>query len=184
MLEYLMYKVIFGLCNPEKQYNRTWHSIGAECLKLIAEQQSWHFEETKEYMLYKRENIIYAYSNRLNINCSGETLKAIQYKYKFTTEDIIALHDEAMLNPCIIKISKDGSAKGHNGLRNMISHFGSGFYRVKIGVGHPGSNGDLSKYLLDNVRTEDWQKVTHQFMRNIDSNILENITQYVDKKFQ
>ncbi len=183
MLDYFMYKVIFGLCNPEKQYNRTWHSIGAECLKLIAEQQSWTFEETKEYMIYKKENIIYTYSNRLNINSSGETLKAIQYKYKFNTEDIVALHDEAMINPGVIKISKDGSAKGHNGLRNMIAHFGSGFYRVKIGVGHPGPNGDLSKYLLDHVRLEDWQKVTYKFMLSIDSKVLENITEHLDKKF-
>lgn len=185
-----MYKVIFGLCNPGKQYDRTWHSIGAECLKALAQQQSWQFTQHKEYMIFEHSTsdsnnqthkTIYVYSNNHNINDSGRILTLLKTKYHFNITSVIVLHDEAMLEPEKIKISYDGSAKGHNGLRNIIAHFGPTFYRIKIGVGHPGKppHGSLNAHLLTPVRPQEYNIVINAFLQQITPQVLENISTHI-----
>ncbi len=88
------------------------------------------------------------------MNLSGECVREILDFYKLTNEDIIVLYDDISLDVGKIRIREKGSAGGHNGIKNIISHLGTDkFSRIKIGVGQP--KGDLINHVLGNFSKEE-----------------------------
>ena len=69
------------------------------------------------------------------MNRSGETVSALSRYYKYTPERFCAVYDDITLEPGRIKLSAAGSAGGHNGVADILNRLGSGFYRMRIGVG-------------------------------------------------
>ena len=61
---------------------------------------------------------------------------------------VIAIHDEIELVPGKVRVKQGGGAAGHNGLRSMDAHIGNGYWRVRLGVGHPGHPELVRHYVL------------------------------------
>jgi PTH1 family peptidyl-tRNA hydrolase len=82
------------------------------------------------------------------MNDSGRSVAAAARFYKIEPADLVVLHDEIDLAPGRIRMKKGGGIAGHNGLRSIAAHLGPDFWRVRIGVGHPGDKALVSGYVL------------------------------------
>ena len=90
------------------------------------------------------------------MNLSGECLRPIMDFYKLEPEDFIIIYDDINLDVGQLRIRKKGSAGGHNGIKSIISHFGSQeFPRIRIGVGEKPKEYDLAAYVLGHFSKEE-----------------------------
>jgi PTH1 family peptidyl-tRNA hydrolase len=89
------------------------------------------------------------------MNNSGVSVQAAAAFFKIKPENIIVLYDELDLAPGKIKIKQGGGAGGHNGIRSIDSHLGKNYWRVRIGIGHPGDKERVTGHVLGNFSRED-----------------------------
>ena len=82
------------------------------------------------------------------MNLSGQSVQAAAAFYKIKPEDIVVFHDELDLAPGKLRIKRGGGAAGHNGLRSIDSHLGQNYWRVRLGIGHPGDRNLVTHYVL------------------------------------
>lgn len=130
-------KLIVGLGNPGKEYEKTRHNIGFRVLDEIAE--GFKFEKKfnagiKEEKINK-EKIIFAKPQTF-MNNSGAAVSTIAKFHKIKPENIVAIHDDMDLVFGKIKLSFGSRSAGHNGVQSIIDSLGTNeFYRIRIGIG-------------------------------------------------
>ena len=93
------------------------------------------------------------------MNASGESVAEAARFYKIAPEDIAVIHDEIDLRPGKLRVKRGGGNAGHNGLRSIDALIGPDYWRVRIGVGHPGVKELVQPYVLQNFGAEemtDW----------------------------
>jgi PTH1 family peptidyl-tRNA hydrolase len=92
------------------------------------------------------------------MNCSGDAVGAAARFYKIAPEEIAVIHDEIDLAPGKLKVKRGGGTAGHNGLRSIDAAIGSEFWRVRLGIGHPGAKELVEPYVLQNFAPDekDW----------------------------
>jgi PTH1 family peptidyl-tRNA hydrolase len=93
------------------------------------------------------------------MNASGESVAAAAGFYKILPEDIVVIHDEIDLRPGKLRVKRGGGNAGHNGLRSIDPLIGPDYWRVRIGVGHPGVRELVQPYVLQNFAADeiaDW----------------------------
>ncbi|WP_094752201.1 aminoacyl-tRNA hydrolase [Psychromonas sp. CD1] len=155
-------KLLVGLANPGPEYKNTRHNAGLSFLNQIASQQNIQLKaEAKFYGLTGRMQFA---GNDLRLlvpttfmNLSGKSVAAMANFYRIKPEEILVAHDELDIPPGCIKFKLGGSHGGHNGLRDIISKLGNNknFYRLRIGIGHPGDRNRVSSFVLSKAsRTE------------------------------
>ncbi len=83
------------------------------------------------------------------MNDSGSALAAAARYYKIPPERVYVIHDEIDLVPGKIRVKRGGGHGGHNGLRDICAHFGTDFWRLRLGVGHPGDKRKVERYVLN-----------------------------------
>ena len=146
-----MYAVI-GLGNPDKKYDKTRHNIGFDVIDELAEQMDIKVNTKRHKAMCGVGHIggqkVVLVKPQTYMNLSGESVRAVVDFYKLNPEtDIIVVSDEINLATGKIRIRAKGSAGGHNGLKNIISHIGTqNFKRVRVGVG--ANEGDLVSHVL------------------------------------
>lgn len=148
-------KMIVGLRNPGERYAKTRHNVGAWLLEQLAEQthQNWlvkkdFFAELTEFQWsgHKVQGVL----PTTFMNLSGQAVSAIARFYKYKPEDILVIHDDLDLNVGAIRLKKGGGHGGHNGLQDIIRHLASpDFYRLRLGIGHPGDKQQVANYVLN-----------------------------------
>jgi PTH1 family peptidyl-tRNA hydrolase len=90
------------------------------------------------------------------MNLSGESVQAAAGFYKIEPENITVFHDELDLAPGKIRVKRGGGAAGHNGLRSLDQHLPSpDYWRVRLGIGHPGDKTRVTGYVLSDFAKED-----------------------------
>ena len=82
------------------------------------------------------------------MNLSGESVLAMANFFRIEPEQILVAHDELDLIPGTVRLKKGGGHGGHNGLRDIIKHLGREFWRVRLGIGHPGDAKQVSNFVL------------------------------------
>lgn len=151
--------IIAGLGNPTREYDRTRHNVGFEVIDLLADKLGTTVTEKKHKALYGRgviggEKVILAKPQTF-MNLSGESIRAIADFYKVEPEHIIVICDDINLPEGRLRIRLKGSAGGHNGLKNIISHLGTqDFPRIRVGVGEKPRGMDLADYVLGHFTKE------------------------------
>jgi len=134
-------KLIIGLGNPGKKYNRTWHNIGFLAIDNIA--KSFSFTNFKIENKFKAEiatgqiesTKVILVKPQTYMNESGQAVSAISKYYKIEPKDIIVIHDDIDLPIEKIRITIGSSAGGHNGIKSIIQYIKTKeFVRIKIGV--------------------------------------------------
>ncbi|MBS7006858.1 aminoacyl-tRNA hydrolase [Anaerostipes sp.] len=146
-------KVIVGLGNPGRQYERTRHNIGFEAVDYIAGKNQIEISTKKHKALigsgYLGGQKVLLAKPQTFMNLSGESLRGIMDFYKLDPSDFIVIFDDISLDVGQLRIRRKGSAGGHNGIKSIISHLGSmDFPRIKIGVGEKPKGYDLADYVL------------------------------------
>jgi PTH1 family peptidyl-tRNA hydrolase len=147
-------RLIVGLGNPGADYVDTRHNAGFWLVDLIAADRSLSFRFEKRYNAdeckFKADGRdVYLLKPQNFMNRSGQAVAGLARYYKIHPEQIMVLHDELDLPPGTNRIKQAGGHGGHNGLRDIINHLGSReFFRVRVGIGHPGEASQVVNYVL------------------------------------
>ena len=139
-------KVIVGLGNPGAQYANTPHSVGFEVVDAIAAELGVEWETKKAFSCLMAKGVfagmpVLLVKPQTYMNLSGDSVAPVVKYHNATTADLIVVQDDIDIPLGRIRIRKNGSCGGHNGLRNIIERLGSqSFIRLKVGVGKDRSN--------------------------------------------
>lgn len=146
--------LIVGLANPGSEYEHTRHNAGAWFVSDIAEDAGVTLRQNSKFKGQYGVVKLHGHECHLLIpstymNNSGQAVQAIANFYKIPPAAILIAHDEIDLPPGTVRLKINGGHGGHNGLRDIISHLDSKeFYRLRIGVGHPGNSDMVVDYVL------------------------------------
>jgi PTH1 family peptidyl-tRNA hydrolase len=149
-----------GLGNPEPGMARNRHNIGFMALDVIAIRHGFspwrrRFKGLTAEGVIGGEKIL-ALKPLTYMNASGEAVQAAAAFYKLPPDAITAFHDELDLVPGKLRVKLGGGAAGHNGLRSMDRQLGtSDYWRVRLGIGHPGSKDRVLPYVLGDFSKDD-----------------------------
>ena len=139
-------KIIVGLGNPGVQYANTPHSVGFEAVEAIAASIGAAWELKKSYNALLARGTFAGQSVLLvkpqtYMNLSGESVAPLVKYSNATPSDLLVIQDDIDLPVGRIRVRKNGSCGGHNGIRNIIERLGTqDFARLKLGVGKDRSN--------------------------------------------
>jgi len=164
-------KLIVGLGNPGREYESTRHNAGFWWLDDFAEGQQCVFKaESKFHGVTARGNVqgreLFLLKPQTFMNVSGRAVGAMSQFYKIFPENILVVHDELDLPPGSAKLKLGGGHGGHNGLKDIIAHLGTrDFWRLRIGIGHPGERSEVSNYVLNEPRREESELIVHAMQR-------------------
>lgn len=146
--------IIAGLGNPSVKYKGTRHNMGYDVIDNIAERNDISMDTKKFKSLCGKGMIqgekVLLIKPETFMNLSGEAVRAAVEFYKINPEEeLIVIYDDISLDPGKLRIRAKGSAGGHNGIKNIISHIGTErFKRIKVGVGSKPEGMDLADYVL------------------------------------
>ncbi len=155
--------VLVGLGNPGTEYADTRHNVGFMAVDEIVRRYSF----TPFHSKFKGEVASGTIDNekvlvlkpQTYMNLSGESVLALCSFYKIKPEQIIVFHDDLDLPVGKVKVKQGGSAGGHNGLKNIDSHIGQNYVRVRIGTDKPVIKGDVVNWVLNPFPKTDKQKI-------------------------
>ncbi|MCD8225263.1 MAG: aminoacyl-tRNA hydrolase [Clostridiales bacterium] len=146
--------IIAGLGNPTKEYNHTRHNVGFCVIDVLADRYGIDVSEKKHKALCGRGVIegqkVLLMKPQTFMNLSGESVRAAVDYYKAdAAADVIVIFDDVSLEPGQLRVRRQGSAGGHNGVKSIIAQLGTqDFARVKVGIGAKPPRMDLADYVL------------------------------------
>ncbi len=154
-------RLIVGLGNPGREYEATRHNAGFWWVEAFARMHGASFRpEGKFHGLAARAAVhgheVHLLMPQTFMNVSGRAVGAMAQFYKIEPAQMLVVHDELDLPPGSAKLKLGGGHGGHNGLKDIIAHLGTrDFWRLRIGIGHPGERGEVSNYVLNAARKEE-----------------------------
>ena len=167
-------RLIVGLGNPGEKYERTRHNAGYWWVDAIAaaKRATWK-KETKfsgwttrveeggaEFLLLKPSTYM---------NESGRSVSAVMRFFKIEPGQMLVVHDELDLEPGVVKLKRGGGPGGHNGLTDVGDALDSkDFWRLRIGIGHPGDKDLVADYVLDKPRRIESDLIQPAFERSLE----------------
>ena len=166
-------RLFVGLGNPGSDYAKNRHNIGFMAVDEIVHRYSFAPFRSKfqgqlcEGKIAGQKVLILKPTTYMNE--SGKAVQAVMAFYKLPIQDIIVFHDEMDLVAGKIRMKTGGGHAGHNGVRSIQSHIGSGFQRVRLGVGHPGDKEKVVGHVL-----KDFSKADQQWLDKMIEAIGEN----------
>jgi len=152
-------RLLVGLGNPGSRHERNRHNIGFMAVDAIVRRHSFppwrdRFKgEITEGVLAGRK--VLALKPMTYMNASGESVLAVASFYKIPPQEIAVIHDELDLAPGKVRVKRGGGSAGHNGLRSIDARLGNDFWRVRLGIGHPGAKELVHAYVLQNFTAEE-----------------------------
>lgn len=154
-------KLIVGLRNPGEQYQKTRHNVGAWLLMSLADQLNRAWTLKKDLLAeYTELNFdgkkVMAMMPTTYMNLSGQAVAGFARYYRLQAEEILVVHDDLDLAVGTLRFKRGGGHGGHNGLQDIIRHLGTAdFYRLRLGIGHPGDKTEVANYVLSSPSMSD-----------------------------
>ena len=162
----LQIKLIVGLANPGSKYEGTRHNAGEWLINELARMYNVSLKEEAKYFgkvakINTAQGEVRLLVPTTFMNLSGKAVGALANFYRIKPEEILVAHDELDLPPGVAKIKQGGGHGGHNGLKDIIASLGNNnnFYRVRIGIGHPGHRDLVAGYVLGKPAPQDQEKI-------------------------
>ena len=149
-------KLIVGLGNPGDKYTDTRHNAGEWLIERLARRfnvslnpENKFFGKTVRTLLNGKEVRLLVPTTFMNL--SGKAVGALASFYRIKPEEILVIHDELDLPAGTAKLKQGGGHGGHNGLKDIVAQLGNNnnFYRLRIGIGHPGHRDLVAGYVLN-----------------------------------
>lgn len=156
--------LIVGLGNPGKEYEATRHNAGFWFVEAIARQQQLSFKSEKKFhgqlaRFTQSGQDVWLLKPDTFMNLSGQAVQAVCQFYKIPLDQILVAHDELDLDAGVARLKKGGGHGGHNGLRDIMGRMGKEFYRLRLGIGHPGHKEKVTGHVLNKVSSQDQQAI-------------------------
>ncbi len=180
-------KVVIGLGNPGKKYEKTRHNIGFIAIDNLRKKMNISDEREKFQALVSEKNIdgekVIFLKPQTFMNLSGNSVIEIVNFYKLDPKkDIIVIYDDMDLSFGDIRIREKGSSGGHNGIKSIISHIGEEFIRIKCGIG--AKEKDAVEHVLGEFNQTE-QKDLDEILEKINNCVIEMLSvQILDRIMQ
>jgi peptidyl-tRNA hydrolase, PTH1 family len=145
-------RLIAGLGNPTRQHQRDRHNVGFWFAERLAarERVALRAEPRFHANTARLAEDIWLVTPQTYMNLSGRAVGAIARFYKIQPDEILVVHDELDFPAGVTKLKLGGGVAGHNGLKDIAAQLGSpGFWRLRIGIGHPGDKNLVADYVLN-----------------------------------
>jgi PTH1 family peptidyl-tRNA hydrolase len=158
-------KLIVGLGNPGREYENTRHNAGFWWVDEFAQNNQLTFKSESKFHGQAARGVmqgheIYLLKPQTFMNVSGRSVGALAQFYKIEAAQILVVHDELDLPPGSAKLKLGGGHGGHNGLKDIIAHLGTrDFWRLRIGIGHPGDRAEVANFVLNAPRKEEQELI-------------------------
>lgn len=166
-------KMIVGLGNPGSEYEQTRHNAGFWFIDELAWQYKATLKEEKKFFgSVARISIsgsdLWLLKPSTFMNRSGQAVAALAQFYKIKPEEILVVHDELDI-PCgRIKFKLGGGNGGHNGLKDIQARLGTpDFYRLRLGIDHPGDRNLVVGYVLNKPSPEHRQQIDEAINKSL-----------------
>ena len=170
-----------GLGNPTPDSENNRHNIGFKIIDSINKEFKLSKQKPKFKGLLTTGNIegkkIYAIKPLTFMNNSGVCIRELLEYFKFEAEDVIVFHDDLDVEFGKIKTKFGGSSAGHNGIESIDKFIGKDYSRVRVGIGKPKGNIEVSDYVLQNFDEDESLGI-----QKISENIIESISILVERK--
>ena len=146
-------RIIIGLGNPGKDYEKTRHNAGFRVIDLLCEKYEIQTTRMKFHSMIGEGRIagekVLLVKPTTYMNNSGQAVREIVSYYQLEPKDIVVFSDDIDIPFGTLRIKRKGSAGGHNGLKSVIYHLQSDeFPRIKLGVGKKREGEDLADFVL------------------------------------
>lgn len=167
-------KLIVGLGNPGAEYARTRHNAGFWLVDELARRHGGSFRrEGKHQAELARVRVnggeIWLAKPMTFMNRSGGPVSSILNFYKIAPADMLVAHDEIDLPSGTVRLKQGGGHGGHNGLRDLIAAQGDGFWRLRIGVGHPGAKSEVVDFVLTQAGRDEQRAIDETIVAGADA---------------
>ncbi len=166
-------RLIVGLGNPGREYETTRHNVGFWWVDELARKDNLSFRsEAKFHGLAARGQVhgheVALLKPQTFMNLSGRAVGAMAQFYKILPAEILVVHDELDLQPGIARLKMGGSHGGHNGLKDIIAQLGTkDFWRLRLGIGHPGDRAEVVNYVLNDPRTDERELIEEAMQQSL-----------------
>lgn len=153
-----------GLGNPGPQYDMNRHNIGFMTVDSIA--NIWSFPAYKNKFSAKisegkmGSNRVIVCKPQTYMNLSGRSVAETCQFYKIPPEHVFVFHDDLDIEEGKIKFKQGGGHGGHNGLKSLDQHIGKDYWRIRLGIGHPGIKEAVTGHVLGNFHKNDEEWLT------------------------
>jgi len=165
-------RLIVGLGNPGKEYERTRHNAGFWLLERYALQSGVTLRKDGKYQALVgriEPNGAWLVLPQSFMNASGRAVQMLAGFFKIPAAEILVVHDELDFAPGVAKMKQGGGIAGHNGLRDISHRLGShDYWRLRLGIGHPGDKSAVVDYVLQKPSPEDRADIDEAIGRSVE----------------
>ena len=149
----LSLKLIIGLGNPGEEYARSRHNAGFAFADELARRYrgAFHFEPRHQGELARitiDATELWLLKPMTFMNRSGSAAQSVATFYKTPASEVLVAYDDLDLPAGVARLREGGGAGGHNGMRDLIAQLGADFWRLRLGIGHPGVRDKVLGYVL------------------------------------
>jgi PTH1 family peptidyl-tRNA hydrolase len=154
-------RLIVGLGNPGPEYSETRHNAGFWfCERLARELGAAFSRESRYHGLVAKARMngtdLWLLMPQTFMNRSGQSVQALAHFYRIAPAEMLVVHDELDIPPGQSRLKFGGGLGGHNGLKDITAHLGTqDYWRLRIGIGHPGDRNEVVNYVLKPPRKEE-----------------------------
>jgi PTH1 family peptidyl-tRNA hydrolase len=146
-------RLIVGLGNPGTEYARTRHNAGFQFVDELACRHGAIFRsEPRHRAELARARVedaeLWLLKPMSYMNHSGDPVRSVASFYKIPVQSILVAYDELDFPAGVVRLKQGGGAAGHNGVRDVIGQMGDGFWRLRLGIGHPSDRALVLDYVL------------------------------------
>lgn len=165
--------LIVGLGNPTARYEKTRHNAGFWFVDAVARELGVAVRQESSFMgavgsYDEAGGRVYLLKPSTYMNRSGDSVAAFAAYFKIPPQAMLIVHDELDLPPGTVRLKRGGGHGGHNGLRDIIAKIGSpDFYRLRLGIGHPGDRDKVADYVLDGPGVQEASVIERAIMTGV-----------------
>ena len=154
-------RLIVGLGNPGNEYEDNRHNLGFWFVdRLAGDLKVSLAAQGKFFGRVARDGDRWLLQPTTFMNHSGQAVAALARFYKIEAQEILVVHDELDLPPGTIRLKQGGGNGGHNGLKDIQAHLATpDFWRLRLGIGHPGERTEVINYVLKAPRREEQELI-------------------------
>jgi peptidyl-tRNA hydrolase, PTH1 family len=166
-------RLIVGLGNPGSEYERTRHNAGFRWVDAIAAERGARWAKESKFAgwvarVAEGGKDFWLLKPATYMNESGRSVGAFLRFHRIEPVSMLVVHDELDLPPGTVKLKKGGGTGGHNGLRDIDEVLSTrDFWRLRIGIGHPGHKDAVADYVLHEARREEREAIEPAFDRSL-----------------
>ena len=167
-------QLIAGLGNPGNEYEKTRHNAGFWFIDQLVSQYNLTLKNESKFLgevakFNSPSGNIWLLKPTTFMNRSGQSIARLAQFYKIQPEQILIVHDDLDLPPGSVKLKQGGGHGGHNGLRDSIAQLGKNFYRLRLGIGHPGNKEQVVGFVLGKTPQSEKRLIESAVDKSIDS---------------